>query len=321
VPRLSLERIRRARAEISAEFKSSPLVCFPALAQSLGVEVWLKLDILNPVRSFKGRGTDALMASLARQENIGRKLVCASAGNLGQALAYSGVRRGFEVTIVAARTASPLKIERMRAFGAEVLLVGDNFDEARNAAAEMARLRQEILVVDSLETATCEGAGTIGLELQEQLPEADDVLVALGNGALATGTGAVYKGTGSTTRVVGVQSAGAPAMALSWQQRRFVATEAADTFADGIAVAEPMAEVLPDLFELVDDCTLVSDHLIAKAMLLIEEHAGILCEPSAAAGVAALLNDRDRYLARKVVVVVCGANIAPAHFSHLVGRR
>jgi threonine dehydratase len=197
--RLALHKIIQARGEISPEFKDSPLVYFPSLAESLGVELWLKLDMLNPVRSFKGRGTDTLVCSLEQQPKIERRLVCASAGNLGQALAYSGVRRGFAVTIIAAKTASQLKIDRMRSFGAEVILIGDSFDEARKAAVEIARRSAATLVVDSLEVATCEGAGTIGLELREQLPQADDILVALGNGALATGIGAVYKGSNSAT--------------------------------------------------------------------------------------------------------------------------
>ena len=157
----------------------------------------LKVETFNPVRSFKGRGTETAVAR-GRAEGATR-VVCASAGNLGQALAYSGARRGLEVTVVAARAASPLKLRQIAAFGAEVRLEGEDIEDARVLAREIAEADGAHLVEDSLDLATCEGAATIGLELVRDDPGLDVVLVALGGGAMASGVGYVVRSLAPTT--------------------------------------------------------------------------------------------------------------------------
>jgi threonine dehydratase len=307
--RVVLDRIRAAVDAIDPVFRDSPQYECGPLGGALGCSVTLKVETLNPVRCFKGRGTDNVIASLD-----GTAAVCASAGNLGQALAYSGVRRGVTVTVVAGRSANPLKVERMRELGATVLIEGEDIEAARVAAERMAADEGIRLVEDSLDVETCEGAGTIGLELLEDGGRIDSLLIALGGGAMATGIGCVAKALAPEVEVVTVQPAGAPAMTLSWRRREVVETETMDTIADGVAGRCPIPEVLDDLLEVVDDAVLVSEDSIKDGMRLLHLHAGLVTEPSAALGVAAVLENRERFAGRRVATVVCGSNVALADF-------
>lgn len=277
----------------------------------------LKVEALNPVRSFKGRGTETVMASLSRQPS-GAAAVCASAGNLGQALAYSGTRRGIPVTVVVAQSANPLKVERMRALGATVHLAGDDIEDARLLAAGIAEDEHAYLVEDSLDLSTCEGAGTIGLELLGRAQELDTLVIALGGGALASGVGYVAKSLAPHVEVIAVQPKGAPAMALSWRSGRIVETESIDTIADGVAGRCPIPEVLDDLLVVLDDVVLVSEPAIKVGMQLLYRHAGLVVEPSAALGVATVLEDPDRFAGRRVATIVCGSNVVSSDFERWV---
>jgi threonine dehydratase len=236
--RLDLDRIRAARRVIDPTFLNTPLYRCEALEPLLGCAVSIKLETANPVRSFKGRGTEVVAALLAG--NGSRAVVCASAGNLGQALAWSGRARGIDVTVVASRSAPAVKLDRIRAFGARLELVDGDIELARERAAAIARHDGVRLVEDSLDVETCEGAATIGLELVDTeligtVPSFDAVLIALGGGALATGVGRVMKACAPEVEVICVQPLGAPAMTRSWRQRRVVTTDSTDTIADGVA--------------------------------------------------------------------------------------
>jgi len=173
--------------------------------------------------------------------------VCASAGNLGQALAYSGRARGVGVTVIAGASANTAKIDRIRQLGAAVELVAGDIENARERAREIAAHGDAFLVEDSENLDTCEGAGTIGLELLDGFDRIDAILLALGGGALATGVGHVFKTLSPATEVVCVQPRGAPAMALSWRARSIVTTDRTDTIADGVAGRFPIPAVLVDL--------------------------------------------------------------------------
>jgi threonine dehydratase len=315
--RLDLDRIRSAAGAIDPVFRDSPQYDCGPLGEALGCSVTLKVETLNPVRSFKGRGTETVMASLSRR-NGEAAVVCASAGNLGQALAYSGARRGIPVTVVAAENTNPLKVERMNALGAAVRLAGDDIEDARVLARGIAEDEGAYLVEDSLELSTCEGAGTIGLELLERGLELDALLIALGGGALASGIGCVAKALAPDVEVIAVQPEGAPAMALSWRSGRVVETETIDTIADGVAGRCPIPEVLDDLLEVLDDVALVSEDAIKAGMRLLYRHGGLVVEPSAALGVATVLEDRERFAGRRVATIICGSNVVSSDFERWV---
>lgn len=298
---------------IDPVFLGTPQFESASLNEALGCSLTLKVETLNPVRSFKGRGTETVMSSLTSDRRYS-SVVCASAGNLGQALAYSGARRGVAVSVFAAASANPLKVERMRSLGATVHLDGDDIERPRVLAREFAEAEGAYLVEDSLDVDTCEGAATIGLELLAGEARPDVVVLALGGGALASGVGYVTRELSPRTQVIAVQPTGAPAMALSWRRRAVVNTDAIDTIADGVAGRYPIPEVLGDLLEVVDDVVLIDDRRIKEGMRLLFERGGLVVEPSAALGVAALLDDPDRYAGLSVATIVCGSNVAPADF-------
>jgi threonine dehydratase len=314
--RLGLDRVRGAVAEIDPAFLDTPApVCAP-LGQALGCSMTLKIETLNPVRCFKGRGTETAVA-VARKQGASR-VICASAGNLGQALAYSGARRGLAVTVVAARTANPLKLRQIAAFGADVRLEGEDIEDARLLAREIAETEGAYLVEDSLDLATCEGAASIGLELVRDDPSLDVVLVALGGGAMASGIGYAMRSLAGHVEVIGIQPLGAPAMALSWRQGTVVETERIETIADGVAGRCPIPEVLDDLLVVLDDVVLVHEDSIKAGMRALHEHAGLVVEPSAALGVAAVLEDPERFAGRRITTILCGSNVGPADFARWV---
>jgi threonine dehydratase len=312
--RLDLDRIRAAREVIDPVFLGTPLYRCDDLGRRLGCAVSVKLETANPVRSFKGRGSELVLSGPA-----GAAVVCASAGNLGQALAWSGRRRGVDVTVVARRSAPAVKLGRIRSLGARLDLVDGDFEAARERAAAVARERGVRLVEDSLDIETCEGAATIGLELVAAVSPGDAVLVALGGGAMATGVGHVLKSLAPGVEVVCVQPLGAPALTLSWRERRVVTTGSADTIADGVAGRFPIPAVLADLLAVADDAVLVREESIVTGMRLLLEHAGLVVEPSAALGVAALLEDPGRFAGRHVVTIVCGGNVDLDAYRRWVG--
>ncbi|MFE5035625.1 threonine/serine dehydratase [Streptomyces sp. NPDC056683] len=315
--RLDTARIRAARRVIDPVFLDTPLYRCEALEPGLGCTVSIKLETANPVRSFKARGTEVVASRLA--EGGAAAVVCASAGNLGQALAWSGRVRGLDVTVVASRFATVAKLDRIRALGARLELVDGDHEMARERAAAIARRDGIRLVEDSLDLETCEGAATIGLELVGTAPSFDTVLIALGGGALATGVGHVVKALAPGVEVICVQPLGAPAMTRSWRERRVVITDSADTIADGVAGRCPVPAVLDDLLLVADDAVLVREESIMAGMRMLLHHAGLVVEPSAALGIAAVLEDRGRFAGRHVVTIVCGSNVDVDAYHRWVG--
>lgn len=315
--RLDTAAIRAARRAIDPIFLDTPLYRCEALEPELGCAVSIKLETANPVRSFKARGTEVVTSLLA--DSGSHAVVCASAGNLGQALAWSGRGRGLDVTVLASRFAPTTKLDRIRALDARLDLVDGDFDMARERAAAIARHEGIRLVEDSLDIETCEGAATIGLELVDAAPSFDAVLIALGGGAMATGIGHVVKALAPGVEVICVQPLGAPAMTRSWHQRRVVTTDSTDTIADGVAGRRPIAAVLDDLLLVADDAVLVQETSIIAGMRMLLDHAGLVVEPSAALGIAAVLEDRDRFAGRHVATIVCGSNVDMDSYHRWVG--
>jgi threonine dehydratase len=315
--RLDIARIRAARTVIDPIFLDTPLYRCEPLEPALGCAVSIKLETANPIRSFKARGTELVATQLAG--NGSQAVVCASAGNLGQALAWSGRGRGLDVMVVASRFATAAKLDRIRALGARLELVDGDHELARERAADIARYDGIRLLEDSLDIETCEGAATIGLELVDTAPSFDTVLIALGGGALATGVGYVMKALAPGVEVICVQPQGAPALTLSWHQRRVVTTESANTIADGVAGRYPIAAVLDDLLVVADDAVLVQETSIIAGMRLLLDQAGLVVEPSAALGIAAILENPDRFAGRHVVTIVCGSNVDLDAYHRWVG--
>jgi len=303
--RLSLERIAQAAIVIDPVFLDSPQFRVESFEQHLDCRLVVKVETLNPIRSFKGRGADYLVASLDGRPH----LVCATAGNFGQGMAYAARKRGLPLTIFTSVTANPLKVGRMRALGADVRLIGGDVDGAHRAAKIFAVEIGAQLVEDGRDRAIAEGAGTIGLELLQWPEPVDAILVPVGDGALLAGVARWVKAHQPATHMIGVCASGAPAMERSWRAGQVQELERADTIADGMAVRHPFPEALADMIGLVDDILLVEDHTLVAAMRLAHEELGVVLEPSGAAGLAAVMTYRERFRGQLIGTILSGGNI------------
>jgi threonine dehydratase len=315
--RLALASIAQAARAIDPVFLRTPQFVSEPLSDLLGCELTLKVETLNPLRCFKGRGADWFVQRWIDAGNAG-DMVCASAGNFGQALAYACRKHRIPVTVYAAVGANGLKLQRMRALGALVRLEGADFDAAKEAARGWAEAAGATLVEDGLIPAISEGAGSIAVELLGRDDAFDTVLVPLGNGALINGIARWIKAAAPATRVIGVCSTGAPAMARAWRSgpgAPIISHPVAQTIADGIAVRVPIVEAVEDMRRLVDDVLEVDDETILEAMRLLHQHTGLVVEPAGAAGLAALLAARDRCAVGSVATVLCGGNVTPQDFA------
>jgi threonine dehydratase len=303
---IEIEHIQEAAEVIDPVFLDSPqFVCEP-LSDRLGMTAVLKVESVNPIRSFKGRGTDYLLHRLGPRPN---GLVCASAGNFGQGMAYSARKRGSALTVFAAVSANPLKVTRMRALGATVVLEGRDFDAAKESGKRHAEATGALWVEDGAASAIAEGAGTIALELDRMSEKLDAVLVPLGNGALVNGIGTWVKHFSPATSVIAVCATGAPAMQLSWLAGKAVSTASIDTIADGIGVRVPVPEAVRQMRNAVDDVMLVTDEDLITAMRMLRDDAGLLVEPAGAAGVAAVVKRQTDLAGKRVAVVLTGGNV------------
>jgi threonine dehydratase len=290
VPRISAQSVASARTRIHPEFLDSPQVESPELSRAAGARLLCKIEIQNPVGCFKGRGADSFVGTLPPHV---KTLVTASAGNFGLALAHAAKRRGIAVTVYAAATANPAKLERMRAAGGTVELHGQDFDEAKGHARAAAARMNLMFVEDGQDPAIASGAGTIAMELTRDNQPIGTMLVPLGNGALLAGVGCWIRARSPPTRIVGVCAEGAPAMAESWHAQAPRSTARVDTIADGLAVRVPVPEALADLDGVVDDVVLVRETAIKQALHLAHEHLHLVAEPAAVTGIAALLSQKS----------------------------
>jgi threonine dehydratase len=302
---ISIDRIRDAARIIDQVFLHSPQFVSEPLSERLGVTTVLKVETVNPIRSFKGRGTDYLLHRLAVP---GPGLVCASAGNFGQGMAYACRKRGIRLTVYAAHTANALKLGRMRALGAKIELEVGDFDRAKEAARRHAESTDALFIEDGLLGAIGEGAGTIALELTADDEALDAIFVPLGNGSLVNGIGTWLKHHAPKTRVIAVCAQGAPSMALSFAAHG--AMEApTDTIADGISVRIPVPEAVAAMSRTVDEVMLVSDDEMLRAMRALWADAGLLAEPAGAAGIAAIAQRGQALAGMRVATVLTGGNL------------
>jgi threonine dehydratase len=302
---LSLANIERAATTIDPVFRNSPQFVDDQLSAALGRRTIVKVETANPIRSFKGRGADFLL----RKFDPKQKAVCASAGNFGQALAYAGRSRGIAVEVFVPTDANPLKMARMRSFGAVVNAVGADFDAAKeHARACVSQQPGCVFVEDGDDPAICEGAGTIGVELLT-MDNIDTIVLPLGDGALITGVAMWVKAHSPRTKIVGVCPTGAAAMLASWRAGKAISTPTADTIADGISVRIPVAKSVERMKDLVDDIVLVDDSQLLDAMRISASTLGLLLEPAGAAGLAAI---RGHQLpGDQLATVLTGSNVHP----------
>ena len=305
---LSLHDVEHAAAVVYAAMPPTAQYAWPLLKRRTGCEVWVKHENHTPTGAFKVRGGLVYMDRLKRERPGVAGVISATRGNHGQSIALAAGRAGVPATIVVPRGNSVEKNAAMRAFGAELVEAGHDFDAAREAAMALAEERGLVMVPSFHRDLVC-GVATYALELFRNAPPLDTVYVPIGLGSGICGTIAVRDALGLATKVVGVVSTEAPAYALSFAAGKVVATNSADTMADGMAVRGPDAEALEVILKGADRIVKVSDAEIATAMRAYYEDTHQLTEGAGAAALAALLQERDRQAGRRVGLILSGGNI------------
>ena len=295
-PDLEAAAIRVAHDRLPAAFRGTPQYVHDGLTARLGVPVIVKVETVNPIRSFKGRGTWIVVHALADEGRLGpsRPVVCASAGNFGQGVAFAARAIGVPAVVFCSTRANRGKVERMRGFGAEVIEIGDDFDDAREASEAWAAEHGAELLVDGDDVRISTGAATLAVEVTDavgagDLPAPAVASVPVGNGALINGVASWLRLAAPECRIVGVQAEGADAMTRSWRAKAPIDTDAADTYADGIAsrIAIPNAVALMD--GRVDDMVTVSEAALREGQALLTTELGITVEGAAAASWAGVV--------------------------------
>jgi threonine dehydratase len=313
---VTAEAIHAAYARIPAAFRDTPQYVAEPLSERLGVPVVVKVETANPIGCFKGRGTWLAVNELAAAGEVGesRGLVVASAGNFGQGVAYASRELGIPLVVFAAATASPVKVAAMRRLGAEVRLVGEDFDAAGAAAATHVAESGWRLLVDGQDPWTTIGAGTMALELTDaveagDLPALEALYVPVGDGALIGGIGTWLRHAAPETRVIGIQASEAPAVTLSWRAGHPIETERAETVADGLAARVPLPEALEVMRSSVDEMMLVEEDAILNAQAELSTALPLAVEASAAVGWAAMRAAAAHTGA--VGLILTGGNVPP----------
>ena len=308
--------IHAARTRIPPAFRESPQYVAEPLSERLGVPVVVKVETANPIGCFKGRGTWLAVSELAASGEVGeeRGLVVASAGNFGQGVAYAARALRIPLVVFAAVSASPVKVLAMRRLGADVRLVGEDFDAAGAAAASHVAQSGWRLLVDGQDPWTTIGAGTMAVELTDgvaagDLPAIEALYVPVGDGALIGGIGTWLRRAAPATRVIGIQAEEAPAVTLSWRAGHPIQTERAETIADGLAARVPLPEALEVMRDSVDEMVLVSEDAILAAQQELSTALPFAIEPSAAVGWAAMCAAPAHRGA--VGLILTGGNVPP----------
>lgn len=312
-----LPALEEAAALVHAAFPPTPQYAWPLLAARTGAEAWVKHENHTPTGAFKVRGGVTYMRALRRDRPEVRGVISATRGNHGQSLAWAGARAGVPVTIVVPHGNSTEKNAAMRALGATLIEHGEDFDAARVEAARLAEARG-LEFAPSFAPDLVLGVATYALELFRAAPPLDALYVPIGLGSGICGCILARDLLGLRTEIVGVQSTGAPAYALSVMMGKVVTTPSADTLADGMATRIPDPAALAIIRRGAARIVTVSDDLVAEAIRAYWQDTHNLAEGAGAAPLAALLSEREAMAGRRVGLVLCGGNIDLALFRRWV---
>jgi threonine dehydratase len=320
LPQSYLRRILDARVYDIA--RETPLEYAPVLSQRFGNHVWLKREDLQPVFSFKCRGAYNKMARLSRSA-LRRGVVASSAGNHAQGVALAARRLGARATIVMPRTTPQIKVDAVKALGANIVLYGDNYDEAYTRARALARKGRVAFVHPYDDPDVIAGQGTIGLEiLKQHTGELDAIFVPVGGGGLIAGIAAYVKQIRPGVKIIGVEPEDADAMDRSLKRGRRVVLDHAGIFADGVAVRQVGRETLRLCRQWVDKIVLVSNDEICGAMKEIFEDCRLILEPAGALSVAGMKRhvESARWRKRNLIAIASGANVNFDRLRHVAER-
>ncbi|BFU90404.1 MAG: threonine dehydratase [Nitrospira sp.] len=305
---VNLESIEAAATRIGPSIYESPLVHSKTLSRLSGNAIFLKLENLQMTGSFKERG--ALNRILTMTDDERRQgVIAASAGNHGQGVAYHATQRGIPVQIWMPRSTPLIKLTATRAYGADIVLHGDNYDEACEAAMERSAQRKAAFIHPFDDDAVIAGQGTVGLELLKQNPALDVIVVPVGGGGLIGGVGCAVKERNPAVQVIGVQTGRLPSMQAALHQQQLVDLPAKSTLADGIAVRKAGVRTLPLACKYVDRLVTVEEDEIAEAILMLLEGEKTVAEGAGAVALAAVLQAKTGHRGKNIAVLVSGGNL------------
>jgi len=314
---ITIADIEAAAERLRGQVENTPCLHSRTLSQITGAEVWLKFENLQFTASFKERGALNCLAQLTDEQRR-RGVIAVSAGNHAQGVAYHAQRLGIPAVIVMPRYTPMVKVERTRGFGAEIVLAGENFDEAKDEALALVDARALTMVHPYDDRRVIAGQGTIGREMLAAQPQLDCLCVAIGGGGLVSGVVLAARALKPSIEVIGVQTDQFPAMYALFKGVELPSATA--TLAEGIAVKSPGIITRRIVKEQVDDIVLVSEGDIEHAILLLLEIEKTVVEGAGATGLAALIRHRERFAGKKVGLILCGGNIDPMVLADIIER-
>ena len=297
-----------ARKVVQRYLNRTPLYFYAGLSELLGCQAYVKHENHQPIGAFKVRGGLNLVSRLSEDERK-RGVMTASTGNHGQSVAYAAHTFGVKAVVVVPHGNNPDKVKAIQRFGAEVVFAGKDFDEAREYVERVSREKGYRYIHSANEPFLIAGVGTIGLEILEDLPDVDVILVPVGGGSGASGISTAVKSINPAIQIIGVQSTEAPAAYLSWREGKPVASEVMRTFAEGLATRVGFAMTVEIMKRNFSDFILVSDDEIRQAMRLLLEHTHNVAEGAGAASLAGAMKIKDRLAGKRVAMILSGGNV------------
>jgi threonine dehydratase len=314
---ITLQHVREASDVIRGSVMDTPCLLSRTLSDITGAEIYLKFENLQFTASFKDRGAlNKLLSLSVEQRKAG--VVAASAGNHAQGVAYHAKRLDIPAVIVMPRHTPNVKVENTRAFGAEIELIGENFDEAGNHAVELAARRGLQLIHAYDDEKIIAGQGTVALDMLAAQPDLDILVVPIGGGGLIAGMAVAAKGIKPQIEIIGVEAERFPSMSCAVHGKQ--AVFGLSTIAEGIAVKAPGKLTVPIVRELVNDIVLVDEGDIEQAIVMLLEIEKTVVEGAGAAALAAVLKHRTRYQGKKTGLVLSGGNIDPLMLASIIER-
>ena len=314
---MTFEKIVEARARIQDSVILTPTIKATRLSLSLGIDLYLKLENLQHTSAFKARGALNKLLTLTDEQRAKGVIAC-SAGNHAQGVAYNASRLGIPSVIVMPKGTPFNKIKRTEDFGAEIVLYGDSFDESVGETLRLAKERDLTFLHPFDDEAVVAGQGTVGLEMMEQVPDLDMIVVPIGGGGLIAGVATAAKGINPDIQIIGAQSESFDAVLAKYEDRQFVVGKT--SLAEGIAVTNPSDDDFKIIKELVDDIYAVNETEIEDAIFSLLSDEKLVAEGAAGAGLAVIKKNIERFKGKKVGLVLCGGNIDSRTLSTLILR-